>query len=63
MEAMSTVLIAFSEKLAIFTNNVFSDNIGFMGGAILIDSPNLVANKAYLDTYATPNLRPIVILY
>ena len=57
------MLIAFSEKPAIFTNNFFSDNIGFMGGAILIDSPNLVANKAYLDSYATPSLRPVVILY
>jgi len=44
MEAMSTVLIAFSEKIAIFNNNVFSDNIGFMGGALLIDSPNFAAN-------------------
>jgi hypothetical protein len=63
MEAMSTVLIAFGEKIAILDNNVFTDNIGFMGGAILIDSPNLFANKAYLDTYATPALRPVVILY
>jgi len=44
MEAMSTVLIAFSEKTVIFNNNVFQDNIGFMGGAMLIDSPNLAAN-------------------
>ena len=60
---MSTVLIAFNEKQVIIDNNIFTDNIGFMGGAILIDSPNLLANKAYLDTYATPALRPIVILY
>ncbi len=57
------MLIAFGEKIAILDNNVFTDNIGFMGGAILIDSPNLFANKAYLDTYATPALRPVVILY
>ncbi len=34
-----------------------------MGGAIIIDSPNLVANKAYMESYATPALRPNVILY
>jgi len=54
MEAMSPVLISFSEKTVIFNKNVFQDNIGFMGGAMLIDSPNLAANKI------NP---PVVILY
>lgn len=41
---MSTVFIALNEQPAIFTNNTFSDNVGFNGGAILIDAPNNAAN-------------------
>lgn len=44
MQAMSTVVIALNELPAIFTGNTFSNNVGFMGGAILIDSQNNAAN-------------------
>jgi len=63
MEAQSTVLIAFPQKLVVFDNNTFTDNIGFMGGAIIIDSPNFVANGAKSNTYNTPELRPNIIIY
>ena len=62
MERQSAIYIAKPEKPVIFRNNTFSDNLGIFGGAIFVDSPNLQVNKAYESLYASPNLRPVVIV-
>jgi hypothetical protein len=40
-ERLTPVSIAFNEKKIIFENNLFEDNVGLMGGAINIESPNM----------------------
>jgi len=57
------VLIAFPQKLVVFDNNTFTDNIGFMGGAIMIDTPNFNSSGARFNNYTTPDLRPNIVIY
>ena len=50
LERLSPISIAYNEKKIIFEENEFEDNIGLIGGAINIESPNMrnVTAQSYL---------------
>ena len=61
LEKHAVINIATNSYPMTFTENLFQDNIGTFGGAVLIDSPNF-EGKRTIDT-PQPELRPYVVFY
>jgi hypothetical protein len=57
-EKLSPFSIAYNEKKIVFENNLFEDNIGFMGGAINIESPNMRNVTAISDVATNDAIIP-----
>ena len=59
-ERLSPIVIAYNKAKVIFKDNIFSDNIGWTGGAINIESPSVEhLSQSDLQSYDS-EIRPFV---